>query len=231
MLGALTAGKAMIFVPTVRVGENVQSLLRQRGYELPFYHARAGTQDWRDVTQARFAGDLEPPLRAVICTNAFGMGLDVPDVRLVVHWQHPASVEDYLQEFGRAGRDGAQAVAVLLTNPAPTRDTGLLLFMARKTIEGNDLPGDPAVLKEIEDEILDMNHRANSSSCFRGDLRAALLGAGHRKALSVRFLEWAFSTKARSDRASLCCDHCHSEHAARFVRGDYEIRGRRIVFS
>ncbi len=78
-----------------------------------------GAQNERDTIIGRFTGRIEPAVSAVICTNAFGMGIDMPDVRLVIHWQHPASSEDYLQEFGRAGRDGKPAVAVLFTEPGP----------------------------------------------------------------------------------------------------------------
>ncbi len=70
----------------------------------------------------------DPPLGAIITTSAFSMGVDIPDVRLVVHWQHPASVEDYLQEFGRAGRDGKPALALLCS--MGEADTGLLSYMA-----------------------------------------------------------------------------------------------------
>ena len=130
MLARMPAGKAMIFVPTVKIGESLQTLLRQKGLDLPFYHSKMGAQNERDAILGRFTGLLDPPLRAVICTNAFGMGIDVPDVRLVIHWQHPASVEDYLQEFGRAGRDGEPALAVLFTNPDAQDDLFLLDFMA-----------------------------------------------------------------------------------------------------
>ena len=61
-------------------------ILREWRLEIPFYH--------------------EVP--HIICTNAFGMGLDIPDVRLVIHWQQPAFAEDLPQEFGRAGRDGGR---------------------------------------------------------------------------------------------------------------------------
>src|SRR3954452_23342080 len=81
----------------------------------------------------RCAGTLEPPLNAVICTSAFSMGLDVPDVRAVINWQHTAAVEDYLQEFGRGGRDGEPALALLFRDGG--KEAGLLHWMANKTAE------------------------------------------------------------------------------------------------
>src|SRR5205823_12233605 len=106
------------------------------GFDVPFFHSKLGTPNDRDMLLGRFTGRLEPAANVVICTNAFGMGLDLPNVRLVVHWQHPASVEDYLQEFGRAGRDGAPSVAILFTG---MKDEGLLRFMAEKTVESADV--------------------------------------------------------------------------------------------
>lgn len=66
----------------------------------------------------RFVGDSRSVVDRIFCTSAFGIGLDVSKVRVVVHWQHSASIEDYLQEFGQAGRDGASSVAVLLQGKA-----------------------------------------------------------------------------------------------------------------
>ena len=57
----------------------------------------------------------------VICTNAFGMGLDVPNIRLVVQWQQSASTEDMLQEFGRAGRDGKPSLSAIFHDGGPER--------------------------------------------------------------------------------------------------------------
>src|SRR6266705_6299926 len=113
LLQALPAGRAMLFVPTVKTGELLRVGLAALGLHVPFYHSKLGTANEREVLLGRFIGRTLPPANVVICTNAFGMGLDVPDVRLVVHWQHPMSMEDYLQEFGRAGRDGKPSVAVL----------------------------------------------------------------------------------------------------------------------
>ena len=115
LLRVMPHGRAMLFVPTVNTGKQLQEGLRSVGLDLPFFHSKLGTANDRDMLLGQFTGRVDPPVRVVICTNAFGMGLDLPDVRLVVHWQHPASAEDYLQEFGRAGRDGKPSVAVMFT--------------------------------------------------------------------------------------------------------------------
>jgi ATP-dependent DNA helicase RecQ len=104
----------MIFAPTRKIGETLQDYLRDQGLETPFYHSKLGSAWDREQLVKRFVGESFPLVDRIICTSAFGMGLDVPNVRLVIHWQHPLSVEDYVQEFGRAGRDGQPSVAVLL---------------------------------------------------------------------------------------------------------------------
>ena len=99
----------MIFVPTRKIGEALQSYLRDQDLETPFYHSKLASAWEREQLVKRFVGGSRPIVDRIICTSAFGMGLDVSDVRMVIHWQHPSSVEDYLQEFGRAGRDQLSA--------------------------------------------------------------------------------------------------------------------------
>ena len=94
----------------------MQSRLKLRGVDLEFFHSKARDPAWRDNLQGRFDGRILPAVNAVVATSAFGMGLDIPDIRLVVHWQHPFSVEEYVQGFGRAGRDGKRSLAVLFTD-------------------------------------------------------------------------------------------------------------------
>ncbi|TGR90504.1 DNA helicase, partial [bacterium M00.F.Ca.ET.191.01.1.1] len=95
----------MVFVPTVKVGDELKAALSGLGLNIPFYHSKLGNAWERQELVKRFLGQSRPVVDQIICTNAFGMGLDVPNVRLVIHWQQSASVEDLLQEFGRAGRD------------------------------------------------------------------------------------------------------------------------------
>jgi superfamily II DNA helicase RecQ len=177
---------------------------------LPFFHSKLGTANERDTLLGRFTGRIEPAANVVICTNAFGMGLDLPNVRLVVHWQHPASVEDYLQEFGRAGRDGAPAVAILFTG---SKDVKLLTFMADRTVEKADLdpPGKAQALQAKYDAIAQMQQRAAARHrCFR----AAIVqyfgeqASEQRKAWAMRIVEWLFSRPKQIVRADGCCDKC-----------------------
>lgn len=122
-VSATSGGKTMIFAPTKKIGEMLCRGLAARQIEAPFYHGRLKPTE-REFIQQRFMGTIEPRTNTIVCTNAFGMGIDIPNVRLVVHWQHPMSVEDYLQEFGRAGRDGNKSLAVLFVGG--TNDVGLL---------------------------------------------------------------------------------------------------------
>jgi superfamily II DNA helicase RecQ len=134
----------------------------------------------------------------------------LPDVRLVVHWQHPASVEDYLQEFGRAGRDGNPSIAVLFTG---AKDEGLLRFMAEKTVESADVDAasKAVVLGGKLCAIEEMRKAATSrDTCFR---RAIIeyfeeVLSPQRRSLAVRIVDLLFSRSVRIRRTQLCCDRC-----------------------
>lgn len=101
---------AIVYCASRKKTEEVAQFLRQKGWEAEHFHA--GLQPERKkTTQQRFiCGDL----RVIAATNAFGMGIDKPDVRLVIHADMPGSLENYLQEAGRAGRDQSEARCVLM---------------------------------------------------------------------------------------------------------------------
>ena len=103
-------GGAIVYCATRRQSEEVAKFLQSEDVTAKHFHAGLPPETKKDV-QRRF---IKGELRAIVATNAFGMGIDKPDVRLVVHADIPGSLENYLQEAGRAGRDRASARCVLL---------------------------------------------------------------------------------------------------------------------
>ena len=210
LLGVMPPGRAMLFVPTVRTGKQLQTGLRSLGVDIPFFHSKLGTANDRDMLLGQFTGRIAPPVPVVICTNAFGMGLDLQDVRLVVHWQHPASVEDYLQEFGRAGRDGKPSVAMLFTGE---RDEGLLRFMARKTAEAAAVE-DASKLAAFEAKlgaISEMRRVATSRGvCVRRSIVEYFgeVSSTRHRSIAVWIVERLLTRSVRPRRTPGCCDSC-----------------------
>ncbi len=105
-----TSGGAIIYCATRRKCEEIAEDLQHRGMSAEHFHAGLTPERKKDVQERFTSGDL----RAIVATNAFGMGIDKPDVRLVVHADMPGSLENYLQEAGRAGRDMSEARCILL---------------------------------------------------------------------------------------------------------------------
>ena len=107
-------GSGIVYVRSRKRCKEVAELLVANGISADFYHAGL-TDELRDKKQASWTtGEA----RVIVATNAFGMGIDKSEVRFVIHWDIPDSIENYFQESGRAGRDGKPAFAVLLYSPA-----------------------------------------------------------------------------------------------------------------
>ena len=118
--------KTIIFVPTIKEGDSLKKQMLDDGVQVEFYNGKLDTKSKMDI-QARFTSISEPRLNILISTSAFGMGIDIPDIRRVVHWCPALSLTEYTQQIGRAGRDGKLARAYLLYEP---RDEGLLRFLS-----------------------------------------------------------------------------------------------------
>ncbi|MFY0653614.1 MAG: RecQ family ATP-dependent DNA helicase [Cyclobacteriaceae bacterium] len=105
-------GSAIVYVRSRKETARISRMLMQGGISASYYHAGLGIKE-RAQRQNEW---LQNKVRVIVATNAFGMGIDKPDVRVVIHLDIPDSLEAYYQEAGRAGRDGRNAFAVLLYN-------------------------------------------------------------------------------------------------------------------
>lgn len=110
-------GTGIVYVRNRKKAEELAAFLKSKGIEASFYHAGLGSET-RALRQEEWKMGIT---RVMVCTNAFGMGIDKPDVRFVIHFDVPDSPEAYFQEAGRGGRDGKQAYALMLWNSGDIR--------------------------------------------------------------------------------------------------------------
>jgi len=160
--GRSAPGRGLVYCSTRKTVDRVAGELRSAGFAVGTYHA-GRTKLARERAQRAFESGRT---RILVATNAFGMGIDLPDIRLLVHFQTPGSVEAYYQEAGRAGRDGEPARCVLFFG------TGDLVTQRRLASGGS-----PTLQRRRDDALRAMERYATGPGCRQRRLVAHFTGS------------------------------------------------------
>ena len=139
-----TDGQVIIYTNTIKRVKRLYKHLRKRGFAVDIYHGKCKHKPER---LRRFR---EGKTRIMVATNAFGLGVDIPGIRLVIHHAPLIGLDDYLQEVGRAGRDGKKAEALLLWHPYDFTINRNLIQKNRLDLTGRELRDRLAALDALE---------------------------------------------------------------------------------
>ena len=230
---------ALVYVPTRGLAEGIARGLEARGISAAPFHAGLPAATKR-ATLDRFLAD---EVEVVVATCAFGMGIDKPTVRLVVHWTLPPTPESYYQEAGRAGRDGRSARCVLLHHPddaALHRRQLYVTFPARELCEkvwSGDRTPDPKLTRPVLESIERLRkelHPERGGVDWR-PVAARQVRAGGRLAAIQKYATTAGCRRAAllkyfGETLTICsgCQHCAGRTARMPLSPEAARRARRL---
>ena len=202
VLAAHSGQGGIVYVTLQQSAEQVAQYLQQQGINARAYHAGMKNEDRADVQQGFMAGTIS----VVVATIAFGMGVDKPDIRFVVHYDLPKSIENYSQEIGRAGRDGEASSCYVLGN-----------LNSLNTIENfvyGDTPEQSAiacVLDDIKNSAqgnqweMSLNQLSNASNIRQLTLKTLLVQLEMRGVITPLYSYSAeYSVKLLCDQSEIC---------------------------
>jgi ATP-dependent DNA helicase RecQ len=195
---------AIVYAATRKKAEQVAGAISRAGITARAYHAGLPDVERAEVQDRWMADDV----RVVVATNAFGMGVDKRDVRLVIHHELPGSAEAYYQEAGRAGRDGQPARCVLLFNHGDVRLREFLI-----TSSGDNGPRPESVIEAERERLRAMMSYAYARGCRRAFLLDYFGDEAHRCA----------------DRAEQPCDNCRGRAGDADVNDEEQLLVRKVL--
>ncbi|MGX1981871.1 ATP-dependent DNA helicase RecQ [Thermolongibacillus altinsuensis] len=223
----------IVYVSSRQWAEKLAECLRERGHRTAFYHGGMEAEQ-RLLIQQQFVYDQ---LDVICCTNAFGMGVNKPNVRFVIHFHLPAQPEAYWQEVGRAGRDGKESIAILLYAPGDEQIAKTMIEAEFPSLEqivyaiqsikhGNEHIG----LTEVQERLifywLEQIEEADSIEAIAKQMHAHVEKRRRMKEAKLSFmLRWMMEERCRRQallayfheslphRHERCCDRCSLELA------------------
>jgi ATP-dependent DNA helicase RecQ len=193
-------GAGIVYVATRKTATQLARLLRDRNVAAQAYHGGLPTAERHQIQEQFMQGELE----VVVATSAFGMGVDKAEIRFVLHYDHPDSLEAYAQEAGRAGRDGKEAYAILLYHKQTQRTER---FIARLGLPST------ATIRAYRDALLDLAGEGETALAARlpdgtvlcnPETLAQLAGLKEKDATLARVLLFTFEEAGLVQRGPDC---------------------------